>query len=79
MDFLLTCVIYFAVAWVLFNQVTSVFNRFFPKLYSKIYSFICFKCFTFLYVLLVTWGNLPVAAIASLIAHFYEKNNEVEL
>lgn len=75
MDFLLTALIYFAISWVFYSQLTSFTSKFFPRLYQKIENYLCFKCFTFWSTLILTWGNLPLAAIASIGAYFYEKNN----
>lgn len=79
MDFLINCIVYFAIAWVLFNQAKITLTKLTPKFYSKIESFVCFKCFTFWFTLIITWFNLPVAAVASLMAYFFDKNNNVEL
>ncbi len=75
MDFLLLSLVYFAISWVLFSQATSIMSKFFYNLYQKIETYLCLKCFVFWSTLLLTWGNLPIAAVASLMAYFYDKNN----
>jgi hypothetical protein len=74
-DLLLISLSYFAIIWVGFSQLQTILLK---RRYIKLVNIMCLKCFTFWITLILTF-NLPIAAIAALMAFIFDNkfNNTI--
>jgi len=76
-ELLLQALIYFACTWVFFSQAVSQLHK---VNFHKLDKFLCLKCTVFFATWILTGFNLPVAAVAALMAHILDnKLNDTTL
>lgn len=85
MDILIESIKYFAIIWVAMSLINTVIlpaiRNTLPcdsKWNKKLHVYICQKCVTFWFTLVITWDPY-LAAIASVLSYLVEKNTSTKL